>query len=249
MKYISILLLFVLSIPIAGGAQTIPDAETILKNIDNNLVREKATAVTSMEITNRRGRVNTIRSRSWTNGQEESLSEYLSPAREKGTKMLKLGDVLWLYTPAADRVIQISGHMLRQSVSGSDLSYEDMMEDQSLLEAYNGVVMGQDTIMSRACWVVRLKAKNDEIAYPGRKLWVDTERWLPLREERFAKSGKLLKVFEIREVMQVKGRWYPKESFFKDMLGNSKGTIYRIEEINFDADFSPNLFTKASLRQ
>ena len=51
----------------------------------------------------------------------QSYTEFLSPPREAGTKMLKLQDELWTYTPATDRVIRISGHMLRQSVMGSDL--------------------------------------------------------------------------------------------------------------------------------
>lgn len=248
MKYRSISIIGLLSL-INLFAQENPTAEYILEKVDENIVRDKATAVTTMEITNRRGRVNTIRSRSWIDGERASLSEYLSPAREKGTKMLKLGDVLWLYTPAADRVIQISGHMLRQSVSGSDLSYEDMMEDQSLRDSYYAAITGSEEITGRPCWVLRLEAKQDDIAYHSRKLWVDKERWLPLKEERYAKSGKLLKLFEIHEVMETENRWYPKVSFFKDMLNNSKGTVYRIEEIDFDVEFPPNHFSKASLRQ
>jgi hypothetical protein len=36
--------------------------------------------------------------------------------------MLKLGDQLWTFSPSTDRTIQIAGHMLRQSVMGSDMS-------------------------------------------------------------------------------------------------------------------------------
>jgi hypothetical protein len=56
-------------------------------------------------------------------GQERAFREYTFP-RGKGTKMLKLGDQLWTFDPRTDRTIQISGHLLRQSVMGSDLSYE-----------------------------------------------------------------------------------------------------------------------------
>ena len=67
----------------------------------------------------------TIESESWAEGKS-AFTEYLAPAREKGTKMLKLEDKLWIFSPSTDRTIQISGHMLRQSVMGSDLSYEDI---------------------------------------------------------------------------------------------------------------------------
>jgi hypothetical protein len=42
--------------------------------------------------------------------------------------MLRLENQLWIYSPSTDRNIQNSGHMLRQSVMGSDLSYEDMLK-------------------------------------------------------------------------------------------------------------------------
>ena len=45
-------------------------------------------------------------------GEFKNFTEYLSPEREKGTKMLKLDDRLWIYSPTTDRIIQISGHLL-----------------------------------------------------------------------------------------------------------------------------------------
>ena len=45
-------------------------------------------------------------------------------------RMLKLDDILLTYSPQTDRIIQISGHMLKQSVMGSDFSYNDIMEDK-----------------------------------------------------------------------------------------------------------------------
>ena len=69
-------------------------------------------------------------------GVERSYSFYKAPPRERGTKMLKIGSKLWMYTPRTDRKILIAGHMLRQSMMGSDLSYEDMMEDKKLSHMY-----------------------------------------------------------------------------------------------------------------
>ena len=95
-------------------------ANEILKKIDANLSSENQIITSKMVIHGMRGE-RTIESKSWTEGTEKSFTEYLAPAREKGTKMLKLGDQLWMYSPGTDRTIQISGHMLRQSVMASDL--------------------------------------------------------------------------------------------------------------------------------
>ena len=119
--------------------------------------------------------------------------------------MLKLGDELWTYTPSTDRIIKISGHMLRQSVMGSDLSYEDMMEDPVLGNIYEAAVVGEETVLERPCWVLELTATKEDTAYFKRKIWVDKERFVILREEMFARSGKLLKTLEVKSVKPSAG--------------------------------------------
>jgi len=226
-----------------------PSPDEILRRLDANMIFESAISKTSMTITNRRGRTTSITSQSWSKGEKTALVEYLSPAREKGTKMLMLDDELFTYTPASDRIIQISGHLLRQSISGSDLSYEDMMENKPLLEVYDAETAGEEVWDGRNCYVLQLQAKQSDAAYPSRKLWIDSERYLPLKEERFAKSGKLLKVIEIRDLTRIQNRWYPKEVFFKDMLSKGQGTVYHIDEIRFGVEIPAHLLTKAALRR
>ncbi|MCK4640134.1 MAG: outer membrane lipoprotein-sorting protein [Candidatus Marinimicrobia bacterium] len=229
-------------------AQT-PSAEEILNKIDENMVIDQAISTSKMVIHGRVGD-RTIESKSWSKGNDLAMVEYLSPPREAGTKMLKTADKLWIYTPEpTDRIITISGHLLRQSVMGSDLSYEDITDNSSMIECYNAEILGTETIRDRECWVLELTAKKDDISYYSRKIWVDTERLLPLKEERFAKSGKLLKKTEILEVFKQDGRWYPKHMIFKDMLSRGKGTEYFIESIDFDVDIPEYKFTKAALRR
>jgi outer membrane lipoprotein-sorting protein len=189
-----------------------------------------------------------MKSKSWAKGEENAFTEYLSPARERGTKMLKLGDELWMWSPAADRIIKIAGHMLRQSMMGSDISYEDFMENPELTEVYDSEVIGEEEFEDRPCYVLELTAVQEKVAYFSRKLWVDKERYLPLREDRFAKSGKLLKTVTIHEVSRVGTRWYPKRMVFKDVLKKGDGTEITIDSIEFDVEIPAQIFSKASLR-
>ena len=68
-------------------------AEDILKQIDENLTSENQVMTSSMVVHGRRA-TRTIVSKSWVVGTEKSFTEYLSPPREAGTKMLKVGDEL-----------------------------------------------------------------------------------------------------------------------------------------------------------
>jgi outer membrane lipoprotein-sorting protein len=225
-----------------------PSGEWILNQIDKNLTSTNRILTSKMVIHGRR-ESRTIEAKSWVQGVDKSFTEYLAPAREKGTKMLKLGKMLWLYSPASDRIIQISGHMLRQSVMGSDLSYEDMMEDPKLTHNYEAKVIGSEKIDERDCWIVVLTAKVTDIAYHSRKLWVDQERLIPLKEELYAKSGKLLKQMELKDVTNMQGRWYPKRMIFKDMLKTGEGTEFIIHSIQFDQAIPDHIFSKAALRK
>ena len=139
--------------------------------------------------------------------------------------------------------------MLLQSMMGSDLSYEDMMEENELIKIYNAEVTGEEIIEDRDCWIVLLTAKVEDVAYQTKKVWIDKERHLPLREERYGKSGKLLKTTEINEVFKIGKRWYPKNMIFKDVLKKGKGTEFIIDSIEFDAEIPKTVFTKAALRK
>lgn len=222
--------------------------EDILKRVDANIGSDNKISVGEMIIHGRRGS-RTIKSKSWIHGMDKSFTEYLAPAREKGTKMLKLEDQLWIYSPSTDRTIKISGHMMRQSVMGSDLSYEDMMEDPELLNLYKANVIEEETFLDRPCWVLELTAKVEGISYHSRKIWVDKERYVSLKEERFAHSGKLLKIFEVKKVRRIQNRWIPSHMVFKDALKSGKGTEFVLESIEFNADIPEYIFTKASLRK
>ncbi len=225
-----------------------PSAMEIIEKVDKNMSADSRVFTSKMVIHNRRN-TRTIESKSWSMGEKKSYTEYLSPAREQGTKMLKLDDQLWIFSPSTDRIIQISGHMLRQSVMGSDLSYEDMMEDPHLLNHYMGKVDREEKLDNRNCWVITLSANTPDVAYQTQKVWVDKDRFIPLKKELYAKSGILLKRMELSDVNQIQGRWFPKKILFKDVLKDGDGTEFQIEEIIFNATIPDYIFSKASLKK
>ncbi len=225
-----------------------PSAKEIIGRVDRNMSSKNRIFESAMTIHGSRSS-RTVISKSYTAGDKKSFSEYLSPAREQGTKMLKLDDQLWIYSPSTDRIIQISGHMLRQSVMGSDLSYEDMMEDRKLTDVYDANVIGNEEIENRKTWILELTAKVDDIAYAKRKIWIDTERYIPLKEELYAKSGQLLKRSTMSEVISIAGRWFPTKIIYKDMLKQGNGTEFKITGIEFDKNIPEYIFTKAALKQ
>jgi outer membrane lipoprotein-sorting protein len=240
--------MYIFLFTITGFAQT-PSGSDVIKEIDKNLVLDKAISNTTMIIHGRTG-TRSIKSKNWIEGKDKAFVEYTDPAREIGKKMLKLGDQVWNYYPEpTDRIITISGHLLRQSVMGSDLSYEDITENRKLIDMYEAKVIGSEKINDRNCYVVELTGKLEDITYYRRKLWVDKERWLPLKEERYAKSGKALKRSELLDVYRIENRWYPKRILYHDLMQNGDGTEYIIDSISLHAMIPESQFTKAALKK
>ena len=243
------ILTFFLSFAFLLGQSDDMSVQEIIQAMDNNL-NAKSRVLTSKMIVHGRRSSRTIESKNWVIGVDQAFTEYLSPPREKGTKMLKLGDKLWTYSPQTDRVIQISGHMLRQSVMGSDISYNDMMEDRPLEELYEATLEGSIDIDGRDYWIMFLETRVTGLSYPKRRAWIDKEFLLPMKEELYAKSGKLLKTSTMSGVRKVQGRWFPSQFIYKDELKrNSKGTEWIIDEIAFDIDIPDSRFSKALLRK
>lgn len=151
-------------------ADKMPTADELIAAMDKNMTFQTRKARISMVVEGRRTR--TYEMVSYGRGQHDSAMEYLAPARDKGTRMLKLGGELWLYLPGADRVQKISGHMLREGMMGSDLSYEDMLSATELRSRYVSTVLGEEVVDGVPCWKVEMKAKDDTVSYPRRLSWV-----------------------------------------------------------------------------
>lgn len=241
-------ILCIICLPICYSLASQTNADEILKRVEKNISSDNRVFESTMIIHGIRAS-RTITSRTYSEGDIKSFTEYLSPAREQGTKMLKLEKQLWIYSPSTDRTVQISGHMLRQSVMGSDLSYEDMMDDRKMTEIYSAKVTGDEMTDGRKAIILELTAKVQDVAYYSRKLWVDSERYVPLKEELYARSGQLLKRTLMSDIKQIDGRWFPMTIVFKDVLKQGSGTEFRITSIKFNQRIPDYIFTLAALKQ
>ena len=249
MKKKLIILLILIQLPyLLSSQQSDQEASNIIEKIDKNMF-SKTQIVTSEMIVYGKRKKRVIRSKGYSMGKENNFTEYLSPEREKGTKMLKLDNRLWIYSPGTDRTIQLSGHLLRQSVMGSDLSYEDMMEERKLSEVYDAKIVKDGNFNDSPVWIMDLTSKVDGLAYYKRTLWIDKTKFVPLKENLYAKSGTLLKTTTFSNIKKIDTRWYPMKINYKDMLKDGKGTDFVIIDISFDAYISKDYFSKNMLKK
>src|SRR5690554_172924 len=228
---------------VAWGALT---AEEIIRRRDDNEYYDSAKVEAEMIIINRNRRiVNTMTSY----GQGDNGLVVFTNPRDRGTKFLKRGDDLWMFFPDAEDLMKISGHMLNQGIMGSDFSYQDLMEADKLIDLYKFELLGEEEFNGRPCYVLEgTAAPGKEVSYYQRKSWIDKERFVGLREELYARSGRLLKVMTVTKVAEVEGRWFPLESVMEDKLRKDTRTEFVVKEIEFNPEIPEGTFTLENLR-
>lgn len=244
-RYILLMLIFFI---INIFSQSNITAEEVLSRADRNQISRTAFSEAKM-IIHFEGRDIEKRYISYAAGTQKTFAEFTFPARDKGTKYLKIKDEMWMYLPSAEKIIKIAGHMLRQSMMGSDFSYEDALEQSKLLEKYDAKIVGEEKIIEKDCYILDLVAKVKEVTYFRRKIWVDKEWFVPLKEERYAKSGKLLKEYNALKVEKFEDRFYPTHIVMMDKLRKDSRTEMIIEKIEFDINIPESTFSKRNLEK
>jgi outer membrane lipoprotein-sorting protein len=232
----------------AQAAAPTPSLEELLGKVDHNLTFDTRAVTIRMTVT-RNGRAKTFELRSWGRGADEAAVEYLAPARDKGTKMLKRGAELWMYLPSIEKTQKISGHMLRQGMMGSDMSYEDLMQSSGWKTQYRGEVTGTEAIEGRPCWTIELKATSPDVSYPRRVVWLDKETSLPLRQELYAVSGMLLKVWTMSDPVSVGGRVFPRRMAIEDRVQKGSMTELVFSDLQFAIPLQAEIFSQRWLER
>lgn len=226
-----------------------PSPAEILKRIDNHLLTTSSIAKIKMAIHLSRNVVRHKLFKSYSKGRDRSFLEFIEPARDKGTKFLRIKKSMWIYFPRAKKSVLIKGHMLRRGMMGSDFSYEDLSETSSLLNDYNAKVIDSEIIEGKETFVLELIAKAKSISYPKRKIWVDKKTYIPIRNEFYALSGKLLKTFLMSDIKKFGKRWFPTKWTMKDELRKNTKTVMNLVEVQFDVPIADELFTKRYLEK
>jgi outer membrane lipoprotein-sorting protein len=243
-KLFVVAVLFIIAIPVF--AQT-PTAAELLRRVDNNEI------YTTIEyegdiIIEHGGRRFVKTMRVWARGNTHSFIEFINP-EDRGTRYLRRDGRLFVYSPDTEEVMLISGHMLRESMMGSDMSYEDTLDNESLSSRYDPVLEGSEVINGRDAWVLRLTAKRRTESYPARKLWIDKQNGDLLRYELFALSGAKLKEYELIRVETIGGRRFPVEGVMRDLLRRNSSTRFVMRNVVMDRPIADSVFSMRNLER
>jgi outer membrane lipoprotein-sorting protein len=244
-RYVGYGTLLVFAISISTAAAETPTAQEILARVDRNHSFTSISYSGRMEITiGGETRYKTMDALAM--GSDKAFVEFTNP-EDRGIRYLKLGKDLWMYFPKEQDTVKISGHLLKEGMMGSDISYEDALESQDFADKYSVILKGEEELDGRKCYILELSAKKSTAAYDRRLIWVDAERYVGLKEEMYAKSGRMLKESRTLEVTRIGDRWFVAKSELVSKLRANTKTVFALTKISLDAPIDPRKFTMAAL--
>jgi outer membrane lipoprotein-sorting protein len=221
-------------------------AEEIINKRDDNEYIESIKAEAEMIIVSGGRRI--TKTMLILSDKKSALIEFTN-SQDRGTKFLKREDNLWMFFPDAEDIVKISGHMLNQGMMGSDFSYQDIMESDKLTDLYDFKILKEEELNGRQCYVLEGIAKEGvKVSYYRRVSWVDKERFIGLKEELYAQSGRLLKETKINEINEIEERWIPIDSVMEDKLRKNTYTEFKITQIKFNPEIPEGTFTLQNLK-
>jgi hypothetical protein len=106
-------------------------------------------------------------------------------------------------------VEKITPAQFDQKIRGTGVTYEDLA--LKFLYWPDGRVTGEDTIRTRNCWKLELRAPSRRSQYSNVFLWVDKEGGALMRMEGYDWTGKLAKRFEVVSAQKIDGAWFLKQ--------------------------------------
>ena len=228
-----------------------PSAAELLRKVDDNEIFTTIEYDGEM-IIEYQGRRYVKVMKAWARGNADSFIEFTN-SEDRGTKYLKKGGRLYMYSPDNEGVMLISGHMLKESMMGSDMSYEDTINNDTLASRYDAVISGSElwngSSDSRDAWVLELNAKKKTESYPKRKLWIDKETGDLLHYELFALSGAKLKEYNLLKVEILAGRRFPVEVEIRDLLRRDSKTTFIMKNAILDRPIADSVFSQRNLER
>src|SRR5262245_6237885 len=138
-----------------------------------------------------------------SNATSDIVYQVLFPKERKGEAVLlhRSGEKFsgTTFTPP-DTVKPIGSGQMNQPLFGSDLSYEDIIDNP--FQWTQQTIVGTEAIDNIQYQILESKpGKGHSSSYSSVKTWVDPRRLVPLRIEKYDNSGKVLRRINITRVL------------------------------------------------
>ena len=217
----------------------------IIKKLEANQVYDTSSMDAKLAVTNRFGvTMNEFTVYSRKGGDTLVV---ITAGPDRGQKVLRQKKDIYLYYPDAEDVIWLKGSALKDSMMGSDFSYEDLTDDGTILGRFDAELLGSETFDGAQCWRVMLTAKTKTETYAKQELLVDAETFVTRHALLYSAAGKPIREMTSSDVRAVAGKNIPFTSVMKDLMKKNTSTEMKLTRVEIGIPLSGKYFNREEL--
>jgi outer membrane lipoprotein-sorting protein len=183
---------------------------------------------------------------------DKTLIVFDRPRDVKGTALLsfshKIGaDDQWLYLPALKRVKRIASKNKSGPFMGSEFAYEDLASQE--IEKYTYKYLRDEPLEGQPTFLIERDPVDPDSGYTYQRVWIDQQRYIPLKLEFYDRKQSLLKTLEFRDYRQYLDRYWRADRMFMQNHQTGKSTLLTWQGYRFRTGLEDSDFNKNSLKR
>jgi len=228
-----------------AGAETILDAEEIVRRIETQYTGKTSYATARMHIVTEHWS-RELSMESWSEGRDKFLTRILSPKKEEGTATLKIDDDIWNYLPKIDRLMKIPSSLMGDGWMGSHLTNDDLVKEDKIEELYSLTVEKAD---GNSATIVGIPKPDAAVVWGKIEYQADIEKMIPIQILYYDEDNILVRTILFDTIKQISGRWIPMRMVVKPEDAPDELTEFIYDNLEFDVALEKNKFSIQSLRR
>jgi outer membrane lipoprotein-sorting protein len=185
----------------------------------------------------------------WTQG-DDALVRIISPEKDAGTAILKIGSDVWYYLPKVNRTIKAPSSMTMTSWMGSDFTLDDLVKESGLVRDYSLANSFEGKRGEVAVYEYTMTPRPGAAVVWGKiVLQVRQANLMPAWQGFYDEDGKLDRDLTFSDYKTIGGRLMPTRLVMRslDKPGQQSTIVY--EDIAFDVPIGAETFSLPNLKR
>jgi len=167
------------------------------------------------------------------------------PEKQRGQGYLKIDDNVWFYDPESGNY---SHSTLKENVNNSEAKNSDFKK-YTFADDFDIVKTEEGKLGSFETWILTLQAKNNEVSYQKIRLTVRKDKPIPLKEEDFSVSDRLMRTtLFLPTYVQAAGKLIPAKMKIIDEVNKGEQSVLSVSDVVV-AKLPDTVFTKTFLER
>lgn len=183
---------------------------------------------------------------------DKTLIVFDQPLDVKGTALLSYShkvdaDDQWLYLPALKRVKRIASKNKSGPFMGSEFAYEDLASQE--IEKFSYQYIRDEQLDDRETFIIERIPVDNDSGYSYQRVWIDKERYIPLKVEYYDRKRTLLKTLSFRGYRQYLDHYWRSDEMYMENQQTGKSTLLTWKQYEFHTGLDEDDFNSNSLKR